>query len=69
MEVIKIKCENCQSQLDVVEESLMFSGDKVTERVFCPHCKNEVYSGETDGWFAILSQSEKTDAECVFPMS
>lgn len=69
--MIKIKCNTCGTDLIIVDNILLFEGEKSTEIANCTICNSEVYKGETDGWYfveIINEQLFQTLPPCIYPM-
>ena len=64
-----IMCKNCKRKYLIKENGLYADGIKHTEKVFCPNCKEEIYSDEIKGWFFVTSKTEKKkEALVTHPM-
>ena len=68
---IKKKCEHCNTELLITENSLLFEEKKSLEIAYCAVCKKEVHSALTDGWFFVelFEDDDKKITEVTFPMA
>lgn len=70
MDAIDIKCPNCSTKSTVVEEKLIYSSGKSSEKAYCPKCSSVIHQNDTEGWFyvKVTNDSKMQDKECWFPM-
>jgi CRISPR/Cas system-associated protein Csx1 len=69
---IQLKCNNCETELEIVENTLLFSEEKRLESAHCPVCENEVYTGKTDGWYYVQTTEnikKEITENCIYPMA
>jgi Zn finger protein HypA/HybF involved in hydrogenase expression len=71
MDIIKVECENCDTNSLIKEEVLVVSGEKNLEDAYCPECEEKIFEGQTDGWFSVKKVDLKTeeDKDCTYPMA
>ena len=52
------KCENCQTNVIIVEDNLFYSDEKSEVQLSCPVCNHKLETRSTDGWFFVQTEVE-----------
>ena len=64
------KCNSCNENFLIKENSLTSQPNLQNEKAYCPNCKTELYTGNTNGWFTVQKNetSIKMNSLCEYPM-
>jgi len=52
------KCNNCSTEVIIIENKLFFSEEKKSMNIICPICENKIETAMTDGFFFVQSKIE-----------
>ncbi|KGK29581.1 hypothetical protein [Cellulophaga sp. E6(2014)] len=54
----EIKCQNCKTDIVVIDNKLFFSEEKFDTDIICPICSSKLETLSTDGWFFVQTKAE-----------
>ncbi|MFE3872509.1 hypothetical protein ACFX5F_14880 [Flavobacterium sp. ZS1P70] len=60
-----IICNNCDSEIVVIENKLFFSEEEKATNIMCPICNNKMLTENTDGWFFIQTKEQYNFGEQI----
>ncbi|MGV4413910.1 hypothetical protein [Chryseobacterium sp. T1] len=52
------KCNNCSTEVVIIENKMFYSGEKKIMNIFCPICNDKITQEMTDGFFFVQSKTE-----------
>lgn len=52
------KCNNCGTEVIIIENKMFYSDKKNVMTIFCPICNNKITEEKTDGFFFVQSKEE-----------
>lgn len=72
MEYLK-NCDNCNTDVVIVENELFFSEKQKMETAYCPICNSKIHEGKIDGWYFVQTlKNHENDKDishrCTYPM-
>ena len=72
----EVRCNNCNTQIIIVEDKLFFSEEQSEMDISCPICSSILSRESTDGWFFTQAKDEyqkeleieKKKEQFIYPM-